>query len=152
MRILNHSGKENAETLELVYWLVLPSTEECRLQRIDGITAEGQQYMDISNRWKWHCRKKDGWTRSWSQEKQWKWTSASTAGMQCARSENFSFWADPPYLSNEPNPLDLNQDHLIDDWEILLGLEKWRLGEVDDSQILDAIHCWQTQKKLGGKP
>lgn len=153
MRILNHSGKENAETLELVYWLVLPSTEECRLQRIDGITAEGQQYMDITEQVEMALREKGRLDSKLEPGEAVEVDiSLYCRDRSVPEAKIFSFWADPPYLSNEPNPLDLNQDHLIDDWEILLGLEKWRLGEVDDSQILDAIHCWQTQKKLGGKP
>ena len=153
MRVLNRSGKQNAETLELVYWLVLPSSEECRLQRIDGVTPDGQQYMDITEQVEMALREA-GRLDSKLEPGQ---SVELDISLYCRdrsvpNAKIFSFWADPPYLNNVPNPVDLNQDQLIDDWEILLGLEKWGRGEVSDAEILDAIHCWQTQKKLGGKP
>ena len=43
----NISGKAG-NPLELVFWLVLPTSKHARLVRVDGTTPEGKEYLDVT--------------------------------------------------------------------------------------------------------
>jgi hypothetical protein len=62
----------------------------------------------------------------------------------------FAVWADPPpsiapvhYPTKLGHPKDVNDDFVIDDFEILEAVDHWSGGQVDDFGLLEAIELWR---------
>lgn len=141
--LTNTAGK-NGAPLELAFWLVLPASSNNRLCRVDGQTETGQDYLDVTAIVEAklpHIGNADnkldvGETVQFNVE-------IFSQDRSSPQAQIFSFWADPPAEVNSTPGPGSTQNNILDDAGILLIVEQWQCGEVDNASLLQAIERWQ---------
>ena len=146
----NISGKAG-KPLELVFWLVLPKSDQARLGRVDGTTPEGKEYLDVTREVEKALQLTGNLDQRFDPGETVQFDAAVfSRDRSILDPQLFSFWADPPVPQN--SALQAASDGRIDDLEVLQAVETWHQNKMSDQDLLDIIEKWQKNEEGEGKP
>ncbi|MFA6816304.1 MAG: choice-of-anchor X domain-containing protein, partial [Lentisphaeria bacterium] len=146
--LLKNVNQPTDKALDLVFRLALPSDSKNRLGRIDGKTESGVEYMDVTSEVEEQLLKTGNMDYKFDQgEEVVIQADVFSNDRSIPEIQLYSFWADPPAEeSTLPKNyfLDENNDMQISDWEILRGVDLWYNQRLNDENLLQLIHFWQS--------
>lgn len=144
---------DTIKTLKDKFYFCLPPTADLFLANADGTLEDGTPYVDVTDLVESALPTVgDGDLELDPGETVWLEDAIEIYSRDRSMPTGFVFavWADPPpsvapvhYPTKLGHPKDVNDDFVIDDFEILEAVDHWSGGQVDDFGLLEAIELWR---------
>lgn len=135
---------DSVKTLKAPFWYALTGSSTTRLANPDGVTPDGDAYVDITDKVEAALLAKYGRTTMEPGE------SVTVSGISIYTSDRtqpelsgvWALWADPP-TAVDVDSYDSNVNGVLDDEEILRAVEDWQHADMSDIDVLKRVRAWK---------